>query len=190
MGQFQPGNNSGRGGARPGAGRKPAAARKALDALLNTPFENGTMAGKTLIDAAMETIADALGNTDEIGNVTGVALRAATDIVDRQFGKARQTLKLQGERRDLAGSLAAVAGAIQQGRMRDIFKLKPEETRDNEAEAEDDAADYEEPPEPEPKPLNQRKRGPIVPPKPAGKVTDPTKPGKSGKKKQRNHRLG
>jgi len=137
-GKFAKGNGGGRGGSRPGAGRKPNHTRATLDMLLTgTPCGAKGAKRRTLIDIAMDTLAEAMLNRDGDGLVTGPAVRAAIDVADRSFGKARQTLKISGDRRDIVGALSAVAAGISAGRVQDLFgggkaksAVKREEGRD------------------------------------------------------------
>ena len=137
---FTAGNQGGPGGARPGSGRKPGAVKQALATLLTeTPYtvvvgaegkERTVTIANNLVELAVRTIGKAMTDRDEIGNVTGPGLRAAQDVVDRTYGKARQTLKLQGERRDLAHALQSVHGALTAGRMQDIFRPRVAQTQE------------------------------------------------------------
>ncbi len=91
-GKFTKGNKIGaHKGHRPG--KKPNAMRQALDELLNSPVKGDTD-NRTLVGVAMDTLYKALGAQDEFGQPNAVALQAARDILDRQFGKARQTVQV------------------------------------------------------------------------------------------------
>lgn len=135
MAAFEPGNKGGPGGQRPGAGRKPAPVKQALATLLTeTPYtvevvQDGKKVthelAPNLVTLAVRTIGKAMTDRDEMGNVTGPAIRAAQDVVDRTYGKARQTLKLQGDKRDTGAALTAIHAALTAGRMRDIFAPAP-----------------------------------------------------------------
>ncbi len=79
----------GPGGARVGAGRKPDVVKKALDEQLNAAIDSKIDPKKrSLVQLAWDTVAQAMIDRDENGNVTAAGAKAAKDIHDRVYGKA------------------------------------------------------------------------------------------------------
>ncbi len=111
-GQYEKG--SGHGGHREGAGRKPDATKKALETVLHEPL-GGKAGGRNLVELAQETILDALMDRSN-GRVTKAAVQAAINVMDRKYGRPKQTHQVDVGTADLIRFAESVSSAADQSR--------------------------------------------------------------------------
>lgn len=107
---FQPGEDArrGRGGKRPGAGRKPLAIRKLTD---RWKEDTGT-----IVELLMELKRLALRSEDE-----SVRVAAIREYLNRVIGKPRQEVSVQVRRSELVDLYRGVAEAVRGGELRDLM---------------------------------------------------------------------
>ena len=118
-GKFKKGNPGGPGGARPGSGRKPDALKRDIEAFTEALVKNprhDSLEGEpeyiTLYERAVQTTEKALSATDELGNVSPAAVRAAQLVLSYKLGRPRETLEIKGRARlDIVTKLSKIREA-------------------------------------------------------------------------------
>lgn len=134
---FPEGNKLAKGGARARSGPKTADIKQAEAAIFSAlEFEVATRGkdgkielkdGKpalrkaTLIHLAGETIAQAMADRDENGNVTMAGVRAAEMTMNRVYGKPRQAITIDSTGKNPIEDAVALLGAVTKGEIDDVF---------------------------------------------------------------------